>query len=297
MSQLAGPDFICVGMPKAGTDWLFDQLQFHPDFWIPPLKEIHYLDREHLRAENARKFLRLIRKSSKRLEKRLSRRRPWDERDIQFLEEMESNRGEALNLRSYAKLFRYKGGLLTGDITPAYSALTDDVVRNIAQELPKVRIVMLVRDPIARVWSHISMWHRAGNFDEALLDDPEEFLATLSGSKKNLWRQLRNVSYPSQIVARWREHAPNVLFQHYFLDDIATQPDAVRKEVLLYLGADPSKTSGALLPGHNRKADTAKLSMSGKIRDVLINFFAGELRASAVVFGEQGKEWASRYGL
>ncbi len=297
MSQLQGPDFICVGMPKAGTDWLFDQLQFHPDFWMPPLKEIHYLDREHLRAGNARKFLDHIRTSSKQLEKRLSQRRPWDDRDIQFLEEMEANRGEALNLQSYTKIFRYKGDLLTGDITPAYSSLTDDVVKSIARELPSIRIIMLVRDPIARIWSHISMWHRAGNFDDALLDNPQKFLATLSRSKKALWARLRDVSFPSRVVARWREHAPDVAFRHYFLDDIASQPDVVRREVLQYLGADPSKPSGALLPGHNRKAQSVKLSMPDAIKAALVDFFAEELRDSAVVFGEQGKKWASLYGL
>jgi hypothetical protein len=34
-----GPDFLCVGVPKAGTGWLFDQLNAHPDFWMPPVKE------------------------------------------------------------------------------------------------------------------------------------------------------------------------------------------------------------------------------------------------------------------
>ena len=38
-SRVAGPDFICVGMPKAGTGWLFDQLRYHPDFCVPePVK-------------------------------------------------------------------------------------------------------------------------------------------------------------------------------------------------------------------------------------------------------------------
>ena len=40
-----GPDFICIGAQKAGTRWLFDQLAFHPGFWMPPVKELHYLNR------------------------------------------------------------------------------------------------------------------------------------------------------------------------------------------------------------------------------------------------------------
>ena len=40
----ACPDFLCVGAQKAGTSWLYRQLEPHPDFWMPPVKELHYLD-------------------------------------------------------------------------------------------------------------------------------------------------------------------------------------------------------------------------------------------------------------
>jgi hypothetical protein len=40
----AGPDFLCVGVHKGGTTWLYQQLDSHPDFWMPPLKELHYFD-------------------------------------------------------------------------------------------------------------------------------------------------------------------------------------------------------------------------------------------------------------
>ena len=39
------PDFLCVGMEKAATRWAYDQLRWadHPDFWMPPVKELRYL--------------------------------------------------------------------------------------------------------------------------------------------------------------------------------------------------------------------------------------------------------------
>ena len=40
----ARPDFLCVGVHKGGTTWLYQQLESHPDFWMPPLKELHYFD-------------------------------------------------------------------------------------------------------------------------------------------------------------------------------------------------------------------------------------------------------------
>src|ERR1700743_2967275 len=112
-----GPDFLCIGMMKAGTGWLYDQLQFHPDFWMPPVKEVHYLDREENRGLNAKKILDVARKAHKRLKNiKQAARRPWDERDLQFLEEMVSHRGGKTDVARYASLFRYKGDLLSGDV-------------------------------------------------------------------------------------------------------------------------------------------------------------------------------------
>ena len=39
-----GPDFIGIGMERAGTSWLFTQISSHPDIWVPPLKELHFFD-------------------------------------------------------------------------------------------------------------------------------------------------------------------------------------------------------------------------------------------------------------
>src|SRR5215469_17740999 len=56
-TSVKGPDFICIGMPKAGTGWLYDQLSHHPDFWMPPVKELHYLHRPVPTLPNSRRHL------------------------------------------------------------------------------------------------------------------------------------------------------------------------------------------------------------------------------------------------
>src|SRR6267378_5844198 len=67
----ARPDFLCVGVHKGGTTWLYQQLDSHPDFWMPPLKELHYFDQ----------LSRVQRSSSSRCR---------DERDLRFLESIDS---------------------------------------------------------------------------------------------------------------------------------------------------------------------------------------------------------------
>src|SRR3954454_19765639 len=105
----ASPDFLCVGAQKAGTSWLYQQLEPHPDFWMPPVKELHYLDQLNRM-------------------KRFHPPRSGDERDASFLESMENLSARFyLDLESYGQLFQHKRHLLSGDISPAYSTLNDEV--------------------------------------------------------------------------------------------------------------------------------------------------------------------------
>jgi hypothetical protein len=292
MSATAGPDFICVGMPKAGTGWLFDQLQFHPDFWMPPVKELHYLDREFPKVESARKILDRARHAPKRLTKRLSRTRPWDERDLQFLEQIVSYGGERMDIERYAALFRYKGTLKAGDITPGYGALRDDVVALVAKHLPNVRVILLVRDPVARAWSHICHLHRRDNFNARLLTDPVRFGAFLSKSNS-----LSKLSFATHVASRWSKFAPDVSFRYFFFDDLASRPAEARWDILTYLGADPLKPSGAIAPDHNRKSSASKLPLNDDIKAVLVEHFRGELLAGSALFGGHAANWPTSYGV
>ena len=38
------PNFLGIGAQKSGTTWLHANLSQHPQIWMPPVKEIHYLD-------------------------------------------------------------------------------------------------------------------------------------------------------------------------------------------------------------------------------------------------------------
>jgi len=93
----AQPDFLCVGAQKGGTSWLYQQLESHPGFWMPPVKELHYFDKLS-RTKTAPP-------------------RPRDERDLCFLEGIKSlSTRPYIDLESYARLFKPKGLLLSGDI-------------------------------------------------------------------------------------------------------------------------------------------------------------------------------------
>jgi hypothetical protein len=138
---VAGPDFICIGMPKAGTGWLFDQLATHPDFWMPPIKEFHYQQSEIPIMRHVKGRLERWEKVSAPSRIGTGRRRRLDERDRQFLLEAAASAQKPMSLTTYTSFFRHKGDKLSGDITPRYSALSDDVIRKVANELPEAKII------------------------------------------------------------------------------------------------------------------------------------------------------------
>jgi len=275
-------------MPKAGTGWLFDQVQFHPDFWMPPLKGLHYLDHATPKMRNAeRKLSRLQR----RPDKSPSWRRAGDERDAEFLKDAVALSGKPRDLRGYAALFRFKGDLLSGDITAPYAGVEEDAIAEVNEIIPDVKIVCLVREPISRLWSNVSMSYRAGRLDRALLDDPPGLLEFIMKTP------MYEFAFASRAATRWAQYAPKVQFRHFLFDDIESQPEKARTEILTYVGADPNKSSGPLSAGHNRKATSEKLSLTGEIRKILVDHFADEVRECARLFGGQAKEWPTRYGL
>jgi hypothetical protein len=300
-----GPDFICVGMPKAGTGWLYDQLDAHPDFWMPPVKELVYLNKDHpglkFVDENGAPALdrkeRLARKRGGFLPE--NRPRPGERRvhrlsldaaDNAFLKYASAGRGKPMDLDFYAGLFQFKGALKSGDITPPYCNLEGEAIARIAQRFPAMQALLLVRDPVARVWSRICMSHASRGFDTALLEDEGGFRSYIADTHK-----LGALS-ATQTHMRWREHAPDTDLRVFFFDDLAREPARVRREVIQFLGADPDKQSSTIPPDYNRKAKE-KLEMTPLARAVLVEHFRDELKASAEIFAGPARTWPQLYGI
>lgn len=288
MAATPGPDFVCLGMAKAGTGWLGDQLRYHPQFWIP-VQELGYLDRPNPPMTVAKIHL-------ERLKRRAARKRPVgrpqpDPRDQVFLEEFAQLDGKPRDLDTYIAGFRHKADSKTGDISPGYVMMDGDVTAELCRKLPHLRIVLLLREPLERTWSHLSMWARVKRFNPAILGSPQRFRAYLQRQGMTGQR-----SFPTKLVAHWSKHIPKAQFRYFFFDDIAKRPDHARHEILTFIGGDPQIPSGELPASFNRKADTEKLEMTPPIKDALLEHYAEELRACATL-GGPAVAWASRYGL
>jgi Sulfotransferase family len=285
-----GPDFICIGMPKAGTGWLFDLCSVHPDFWMPPVKEIHYLDQKRPVLQSASKRLNRFDELADPSREGIGRKRRFDERDLAFLKAADAASGLRMSLDLYASLFGAKGDKLSGDITPRYSALKDGVIEKVGRHLPDTKIILLVRDPVARALSRISMSYRNGHFDAAILDDE----AALKDALENAG-YLRDRSSPTAIIEAWNRSAPNMNFRHFFFDDLAAQPEKLQADVLSFIGADPSKSVPVSVV-ENRKSKKEKLAFDDKAVRVVAEYYRDELLACKVL-GGPAESWAAQYGI
>jgi hypothetical protein len=285
-----GPDFLCIGAQKAGTGWLYEQLRNHPDFWMPPMKELHYFDRRaSAAAGNTQRSLPLARHEDERIA--IARERIRDDRDREFLDRFEELAPPPLlDFDSYAELFRPAGDLLCGDITPGYSLLDDDLVNEITTRFAAAKIVFLARDPVERAWSQISMYVRRGLVDRFNPDDPDQISEQLHRP------EILARSYPVAIVRRWKRFVNRELFRVYFFDDLVRDAAGLRHSMISFLGGDPVKHSGNLPATYNAKAKKQKLSMTQTAREHLARFFGDELRACAVELAGPAVDWPKRYG-
>lgn len=286
----SGPDFLCVGAQKGGTRWLYDQLQLHPDFWMPPVKELHYFDR---RAPSPAS-VNLGRRAQENLARTNRRQaklalRPLDQRDIDFLAAYVNMPWWRTDFDAYARLFALKGDRLSGDITPDYSTLSERQIARIMRRFPKAKVVFIARDPVERVWSHLTMHMRRGTIARGL--DAAEVMRLIRQ------RFVAERSYPSEIAARWRRLVPEEQLGLFLFDDLVADADGLRRRVVSFLGGDPDKESGVIPASFNRKQDREKVPLSPEIRMEIARHFAAEMKASAEFFGGAAKGWAGKNGL
>lgn len=133
------PDFVIVGAQKAGTTSLFAYLAQHPRIAEPSSKEVHYFDYNYHRGEN------------------------WYRGHFPLTAEMEQW-SEAQG-----------GAMLTFEASPYYM-YHPLAIERMAADLPGVKAIAMLRDPVARAYSHYWHEHNKGQDDlsleEAIVQEP-----------------------------------------------------------------------------------------------------------------------------
>ncbi|NRB01125.1 MAG: sulfotransferase [Rhodobacteraceae bacterium] len=181
-----------LGAAKCGTSWLHECLLRHPQCHFRAVKEVHYFDAidfdrraqqvDLLTAQHARLTRELTEDLGQLSLDRVARKsaRAVDIGEVRALIEAPEDMAAYL-----AYLDEGRGGArVIGDITPAYSLLSEARLRRMAHITTNVRFVYILRDPVARLWSHVRMI--ASRRAQALAEIPARASRILSRTIKGL---------------------------------------------------------------------------------------------------------------
>jgi hypothetical protein len=287
-----GPDFICIGAPKSGTTWLYQNLNKHPSIWLPPVKELHYFDvlfpleRYAVFKSDPRGLCGLFPRHNRRLVMRgfYQGVRRKSLRELIWAYRYFSGRPDD---GWYLSLFKRSEGVLAGDLTTDYCALSEEAVVKVKNLLPDTKIIFLMRNPVERAWSHTKM------LLPRLLGKPfaqisnDELIDYLTHPAP----QLRG-NYPRTLTLWEGVFGQQQVFTGFF-EEVAECPRELYIRLLKYLGAS---TEERFLPdGLERKVNASRLtaakSIPPAVQDCLNEIYWQDLEWLAGRFGSYASKW------
>jgi hypothetical protein len=194
------PDFFIVGAPRAGTTSLYSYLSSHPDIYMPAEKEPNFFCHSHADATREKRPLRPI----------------------------------VTGENNYLNLFKDASPeALIGEASPFY--LYDEAAPGCIKEKNcQAKIVIVLREPIDRAYSHYLLTVRRGYVDkpfyEALVED---YCRTLKGvDVSHLFVEL-GLYY--QQIRRYLDTFGSGQVRIFLYDDLASDTYGVVKEICHFL--------------------------------------------------------------
>lgn len=211
-SARALPQFLVIGAQKAGTTSLYAYLGAHPDVLPAARKEVHYFDLNYAGGERWYRSMFPLR----------------------------------ANLATRSRLVSRP--VVTGEASPYY--LFHPLAPSRAAALvPDARLVVLLRDPVERAWSHYRHEVAAGReplgFAAALDAEPERLTGTVAalraGSAAHIEIEHRIHSYAArgryaEQLRAWLEHYPREQLLVLVAEELFTEPEALWRRTVAFLG-------------------------------------------------------------
>ena len=184
----------------------------------------------------------------------------------------------------YAEFFAPAGDRFTGDITPGYAALGVSRIRFIRKFMPEVKLVLILRNPIERAWSHAVM-DLADTKQRAVADVPEwEFLAHFDSRGSR-----RNGSYAS-MLDRWLSVFPEAALHVVFFEAILERPRELLTGVLEHIGAR-TDVDWSTFPYREQIKPGLSAALPDSYREHLRATYADEIRGVADRLGGPAEAW------
>jgi hypothetical protein len=204
------PDFLIVGPQRTGTTWLHAHLRYHPEIMLSEPKELFFFSSlknpasPRYRSNELSTYLRFFHEPLWRLLLR-----------------------HTISLWRYRERYRPR---VRGEATASYAALDAEIIREIAALKPDIKIILMIRNPIDRAWSHAKkdlVRNRDRKFDAVSAVEFEQFFR--DPYQRQCARYVENIDNWS--AALQPQHLLVGLF-----DDVQRHPEALLLEVMRFLG-------------------------------------------------------------
>lgn len=201
----------------------------------------------------------------------------FPQKEIHFWDSQRSK-----GVQAYRDLFN--GRDHEGDITPAYGHLGIDVIRDIREHFPDLRLIYLVRNPMERAWSAAVMAMRRA--DLTFEDASDAWFIDHFKSRGSLARG----DYET-CIRNWRSIFADQL-QVFFLDDIIAEPREILAQCFQHIGVVPD-------PAHVFSADEMSVPVfSGRsggvrpsLREPLRSLYGDKIKAFERYIGRDLSSW------
>jgi hypothetical protein len=241
------PDFLIIGTQRGGTTSLYHYLQSHSCIEMTATKELHFFDRQ--------------------FHKGLA----WYRAHFPTL------------LEKYCSLYLHKQVFLAGEASPEYLFIPHTPTR-VAQALPHAKLIVLLRNPVDRAYSHyhltVELGHERLSFEEAIQWEEErigkERERVLADENYESYAYvhfsyLSRGIYVDQLQA-WMRLFPREQFLILKSEDLYADPAATLQKVLAFLNLPESDQH---LPTNVYKQYNGKTAshMDPALRKRLLEYF------------------------
>jgi len=249
---------------------------------MPPVKEIHFFNeraRSHEtslppRIATARARVEVRELAAHVVRSRDLRAIPWGWRYFFRRRDIDWYRG----------VLTHPSRALSGDITPAYSTLSEPAVRQLAEELPGVRAVLLLRNPIDRAFSHAVMDLSPLAPDDVLSLPAERFYEHFRSPES-----VTRTGYVA-MIDRWQRVLGAERLLVAFFEEVSEAPARLLEKVTDFLGV-ASIDWASRAPVDARVNAGQRTEMPAVYREYLAGMYRGEMTELARRYPTYPQQW------
>jgi hypothetical protein len=238
------PAFLIIGAQKAGTTSLASYLAAHPSIISPSFKEVHFFDLNYDKGTE------------------------WYRSHF------------PIGARRRVSDHMYGRNAVAGDATPYY-VLHPMAAYRASKLIPSAKIIILLRDPVARAYSHYHHEARLGHEDLSFEDAIEAEASRIAGEADRLRREPTYQSFGYQHftylergiywaqIRHWLSYFPQKQFLILSSEQLFESPASVYRRVLKFLALPAFE-----LPAYPAEHVGRYPPMSTQLREQLLNYYA-----------------------